>query len=245
MRFAVFASRNRKELLRDPLNIGFGIGFPLILLLLLSAMQANVPFDLFAIEKLVPGIAVFGLSFISLFSATMIAKDRTQSFLLRLYSSPLSAFDFIFAYTVPLVPIAIAQSAICFLTAFFLGLQFNSQVIVAMAVLFPMALFYIGLGLLAGSLLSDRQVAGLCGALLTNVSAWLSGTWFELHVVGDMFETIAYLLPFAHAVDAARGAIVGDYGSISPHLWWVIGYALSTMVIAITVFKRRMNGEYT
>ena len=122
MRSLAFASRNRKELLRDPLNLAFGIGFPVVLLFLLSAIQANIPVSLFRIARLSPGVAVFGLSFMSLFSGTLIAKDRTTSFLMRLFASPLSASDFILGYVLPLLPIALAQSAICFVTSFFLGL---------------------------------------------------------------------------------------------------------------------------
>lgn len=243
MRFVAFASRNHKELIRDPLNLAFGIGFPLALLLLLSAMQTNVPFDLFDIDKLAPGVAVFGLSFISLFSGTVIAKDRAHSFLMRLYSSPLTAFDFIFGYTMPLVPLAIAQSTICFIAAFFLGLSLNSNVVVAIIVLSPTVVLFIGFGLLAGSLLNDKQVGGVCGALLTNLSAWLSGTWFELSVVGGAFERIAFLLPFSHAVSATRAAIAGEHASMVFHLLWVTGYAIGIMGAAILVFKRRMNSE--
>ncbi|MDF2524826.1 MAG: transporter permease, partial [Clostridiales bacterium] len=73
MRLLAFSSRNLKEMLRDPLNMAFGIGFPLVILFLLSAIQANIPVSLFVIDSLVPGIAVFGYSFIALFSATLIS----------------------------------------------------------------------------------------------------------------------------------------------------------------------------
>ena len=243
MKSLVFASRNRKELLRDPLNLAFGIGFPLVLLLLLSAIQANVPVSLFEVEKLAPGQAVFGLSFNSLFSGMLIAKDRASSFLMRLFSSPLSAADFIGGYAMPLLPMAVAQSAICFGAAAFLGLPLNVHVLMAIVTLVPTAVLYIGIGLLAGSVFNDKQVGGICGALLTNVSAWLSGTWFELDLVGGAFKKASYLLPFAHAVDASRAATVGDYASIFPHLWWVMGYAFVVMVIAVVVFKNKMNSE--
>ena len=243
MRLLAFASRNRKELLRDPLNFAFGIGFPLVILLLLSAIQANIPVSLFSIQKLAPGMAVFGLSFISLFSGTLIAKDRTTSFLMRLFASPLSASDFILGYALPLLPMAILQSSVCFIASFFLGLPMNVNVLLALVVLIPPAILYIGIGLLAGSVLTDKQVGGICGALLTNVSAWLSGTWFDLSLVGGAFKRIAYALPFAHAVDATRAALAGDYASIFPHLWWVIGYAAVIMVIAVVVFKRKMNSD--
>ncbi len=243
MRLLVFASRNRKEILRDPLNLAFGIGFPVILLCLLSAIQSNIPVSLFEIEQLAPGIAVFGLSFISLFSGTLIAKDRSTSYLMRLFASPLTASDFILGYALPLIPMSIMQSIICFVFASFLGLSLNVNVLVALIVLIPTAILFISIGLLAGSVFTDKQVGGICGALLTNVSAWLSGTWFDLNLVGGTFKTIAYALPFAHAVDAAKAAIAGDYASIFPHLWWVIGYAVIIMVIAIVVFKRKMSSD--
>ena len=68
MRMLTFVKRNVLEILRDPLNLAFGLGFPLVLLLLLSAIQANVPVALFEIGHLTPGITVFGLSFLTLFS---------------------------------------------------------------------------------------------------------------------------------------------------------------------------------
>ena len=245
MRLLVFASRNRKELLRDPLNLAFGIGFPLVLLLLLSAIQRNVPVNLFKIDQLAPGIAVFGLSFIALFSGTLIAKDRTTSFLMRLFASPLTGSDFILGYTLPVLPMAILQSAITFGAAFFLGLAVNVNVLIALVVLIPAAVLFIAIGLLAGTVFTDKQVGAVCGALLTNVAAWLSGTWFSLDLVGGAFKTIAYLLPLAHAVDATRAAIAGDYGAIFPTLWWVIGHAAATMGIAVIVFKRKMQSDAT
>jgi len=243
MRTILFAQRNTKEILRDPMNLAFGIGFPLVVLLLLSAIQANIPIDLSRVEKLVPGIAVFGLSFLSLFSGMLIAKDRTTSFLIRLFTSPLSASNFILGYVLPLIPLAVAQSAICFIASFFLGLTVNVNVLLALIVLLPAALLFIGIGLLAGSVFNDKQVGGICGALLTNVSAWLSGTWFDLGLVGSRFKSISYALPFAHAVDATRAALAGDFPSIFPHLWWVIGYALIILVIAILVFGKKMKSD--
>lgn len=239
----VFAGRTRKELLRDPLNVIFALGFPIVVMLLLSAIQANVPQALFPIAQIAPGMAVFGLSFISLFSGTLIARDRSESFLMRLFASPMAPADFILGYALPLLPLSIAQSAICLGVAFFLGLPPTVHVLTTLLVLIPAALLYIAIGLLAGSLLTDRQVGGICGALLTNLSAWLSGTWFDLSLVGGAFEKIAYLLPFAHATDAGKAALAGDYAGIFPHLWWVIGYAALLMAIAVLVFRRKMKSE--
>lgn len=243
MKLLAFATRNSKEILRDPLNLVFGIGFPLAILLLLSAIQANIPVEMFVLDKLIPGIAVFGLSFISIFSGMLIAQDRGTSFLMRLFTTPLSASDYIMGYTLPLLPMAILQIAISFIAAFFLGMPVNTDVLLSLIVIMPTAVLFIGIGLLAGSIFNEKQVSSICGALLTNLSAWLSGTWFDLSLIGGWFKGIAYRLPFAHAVDAGRAAISGDYSSILPHLWWVIGYALVIMVIAVIVFRKKMSGD--
>ena len=238
-----FASRTVKELLRDPLNLAFGLGFPLVLLLLMTAIQANIPVSIFALDTLTPGVAIFGLSFISLFSATLISKDRTTSFLMRLFASPLSAGGFITAYTMPLLPMALAQTVICYLCAALLGMQMTLNVLLAVVTTIPAALLFIGIGLLCGSVFNDKQVGGICGALLTNVSAWLSGTWFDLNLVGGVFKQIAYALPFAHAVEAGRAAVAGDYGAIMPHLWWVIAYAAVVFALAVVVFRKKMHRD--
>lgn len=241
MRMLAFASRNTKEILRDPLTLAFGLGFPVAVLLLLTAIQSNIPVDLFALDRLTPGIAVFGLSFIALFSGMLLARDRTSSFLIRLFASPMSSRDFILGYALPLLPMAVAQSVLCFLLAFILGLPVTVTVIPAVLVNIPASLFFIGAGLLCGSVLNDKQVGGICGAMLTNLSAWLSGTWFDINLVGGGFKAVAELLPFAHAVNASRAALAGDYGAVLPELAWVCGWAVVVLTAAVLVFRKKMK----
>ena len=239
----IFAQRTAKEILRDPLNLAFGLGFPLALILLLSAIQANIPVALFEIGHLTPGIAVFGLSFMTLFAATLIAKDRQSALLQRLYTTPLTPTDFILGYTLPIIPVAIAQSALCYLAGAVLGLQITVNILYGILFTIPISLLYVALGLLCGSVLSDKQVGGICGALLTNLSAWLSGIWFDLDLVGGAFQKIAYALPFVHAVELQRAVIAGRFGDIFPHLWWVLAYAIVLLTAAILLFLRQMRKQ--
>ena len=243
MRMWTFAGRNTKELIRDPLTLLFGLGFPLVLLLLLSAIQANVPVPLFEIRHLTPGITIFGVSFMALFSATVISKDRGSSLLQRLYTTPLTSLDFILGYTLPLIPLSMAQCAVCYLAALALGLEPTVNILYATVCIVPISVLYIALGLLCGSVLSDKQVGGVCGALLTNLSAWLSGVWFDLELVGGAFQKIAHVLPFIHAVELERAVLAGDFGGIIPHLWWVLGYAAVTLALAVLLFLRQMKKQ--
>ncbi len=243
MRMLAFAGRNTKEILRDPLNLAFGLGFPLVLILLLSAIQANIPVELFEIQHLTPGITVFGLAFMTLFSATIIARDRGSSLLQRLYTTPLTPVDFILGYTLPMIPISVAQCVICYIAAIVLGLEITVNILYAVVCILPVSILYIALGLLCGSVFNDKQVGGICGALLTNLSAWLSGIWFDLDLVGGAFQKISYALPFVHAVDMERAVLAGDFDGVFPHLWWVLGYAAVLFLLAVLLFLRQMRDQ--
>ena len=243
MRTLTFAKRNTKEILRDPLNLAFMFGFPLVLLFLLSAIQSSVPVAIFEIESLTPGITVFGLSFMALFSATIISKDRKTALLQRLYTTPMTAKDFILGYTLPILPLTLVQAAVSYAVALILGLKITIGILYAMLFILPISLLYIGIGLLCGSLLNDKQVGGICGALLTNLSAWLSGAWFDLNLVGGAFQKIAYALPFVHAVELEKEALAGNLAGIFPHLWWVLGYAVVVLAAAVYFFLRQMKKQ--
>ncbi|MDE6131751.1 MAG: ABC transporter permease [Oscillospiraceae bacterium] len=243
MKLKAFSSRTAKEILRDPLNLGFGLGFPVVLILLLSAIQANIPVELFVIENLAPGIAVFGLSFMTLFSAALIAKDRDSAILQRLYTTPLTPKDFILGYTLPILPIAVAQCIVCYIFALILGLDITVRLLWSIIAIIPSALFFIALGLLCGSVFNDKQVGGICGALLTNLTAWLSGIWFDLELVGGAFKKIADLLPFIHAVELERAVLSGNYEDMFPHLYWVLGYIAVTFGLAVFAFLRQMKRQ--
>ena len=238
MRMLTFSGRTAREILRDPLTVLFGLGFPLVLLGLLTAIQKNVPVPLFALEKLTPGVAVFGQSFLTLFAAGLIARDRAGSFLQRLYTTPLTGADYILGYALPLVPMGLAQSAVCYGAAVCLGLPAAGIPLAVLAGL-PGLLFFTGLGLLCGTVLSDKQVGGLCGALLTNLTAWLSGAWFDVDMVGGWFRSLAQALPFLHAVELQRAALAGrgDWG----HLAWVAGYAALALAAAVGAFAAGMR----
>ncbi len=243
MRMLTFAKRCTKEILRDPINLAFGLGFPLVLLLLLSSLQKNIPVELFDIDTLTPGITVFGLSFMTLFSATLIAKDRESAFLQRLYATPLTGFDFILGYMLPLLPLAVSQTIICYLFAIPLGLTVSINIIYAIIGIIPMAVLNIALGLLCGSILGVKQVGGICGALLTNLSAWLSGVWFDLKLVGGFFEKIANVLPFVHAAEMEKALFSGNFELAITHVMSIILYSVFITAIAVLSFLRQMKKQ--
>ena len=243
MRILTFSKRCMKEILREPINLAFGLGFPIVILVLLSAMQANIPVELFAIESLAPGVAVFGLAFITLFSATLVAKDRESSFLQRLYTTPLRPCEFILGYMLPLLPISLGQSAVCYMASIALGLPISVNILLALVAMIPATVLYISLGLFVGSLVGVKAAGGLCGGLFTNLSAWLSGVWFDLSLVGGVFEKVARVLPFVHAVELQRAIVSGSAEGLVVRFAVVTVYAIAITVCAVFVFLGQMKKQ--
>ena len=241
MRMLSFAARNRKEILRDPINLFFGLGFPIVLMLLLYAIQSKIPVSLFEIAHLTPGIAVFGLSFMTLFSATVISKDRASAFMMRLLTTPLKGTDFILGYTIPMLAMAFVQSVICYFFAILLGLTIKIEIVYAILLNLPTAVLFIAMGLFFGSIFNDKQVGGICGALLTNLCAWLSGAWFDLKLVGGVFFSIAKALPFYHAVELQREILSVTTKDFWLHFVVVLAYAIVFTILAILTFLRKIK----
>ena len=183
MRMVLFAKRNIKEILRDPVNLFFSLGFPLVLLVLLSIINAAIPPEakntMFQIQNLAPGLAMFGSVFMALFAGMLLSKDRTSSFLMRLFTSPMTAADFILGYTLPMFVMTIVQAAITLLAAGAFEFDIHINILFAISMTAVTSLFFVGTGLLFGSLLNEKAVGGVCGALLTNIAGWLSGVFIR------------------------------------------------------------------
>lgn len=241
MKALTFAQRNRKEILRDPMTLLFGMVLPVLMLWLFSMMSENMPFDLFTLEKLAPAIIVFSFSFITLFTGMLIGRDKSSSYLMRIFASPMAAIDYLIGYALPLLPVAFIQMSACYGAALLLGMPFTYDAIPAFGLLVIISFLYIAFGLFFGTFFTDRQV-GAIFAIFVNVTTWFSGTWFGLDMIGGTFQTIAYLLPFAHAVDAVRAAFAGNYGDVLMPMLWVIAYTVVIFGIAVWGFRKRMRG---
>lgn len=247
MRTFLFAKRNTKEILRDHVNLFFSLGFPLVLLVLLSIINSAIPAEakntLFEINNLAPGLAMFGSVFMALFAGMLLSKDRTSSFLMRLFTSPMTAADFILGYTLPMIFMTTAQASITLLLAGAFGLDINIYIICGIIMTTLTSLLFVGTGLFFGSILNDKAVSGVCGALLTNIAGWLSGVFIPIDIIGGTFKKITNILPFYHSVETIRMSLTGDFNHLLPHLLIVTAYTVVVFALAIITFPRKMNGE--
>ena len=242
MRFVELAKRNLKEALKDPLSIGVTVVLPLGLMLILSLLGKQIEDQApqLSATMLAPGMALFGFAMLVFSSGFLLARDRESALLTRLLTAPLTPTDFIAAYSLPYIPIAIIQMAAIFAIGGFLGLEIAGNAGLVFLVLLVMAIGYIGLGMILGSVLGSKQVGfGYTVALLPTI---FSGTWFELEVFGGVFSSIMNALPFAHALDASRDVMVhgAGFSDIATDFFWVLGYTLVFFALGIFLFRRRM-----
>lgn len=241
MKTWIYAKRNLKELLSDSLSLIFMIGLPAFLLVFMVLLNKKLPFnEAFKPENFVPSAIIFSFAFLTMFSASLIAKDRGSNFLSRMFVSPLKAHNYILGYTIPILIIAVIQSIILYSVGFAVGLPFNVNVIISLPFLIIVALLFVSLGLLFGSILIDKQVGPIV-SILVQVVAFLSGMWFSLDLIGGAFKVIGYILPFVHSVNLIKYVLVGDYHLLLVPMLVISGYIIALMLLAIFLFKKNMK----
>jgi ABC-2 type transport system permease protein len=241
MRMINFAKRNFKELIRDPLSIVFEIALPLFLLFIFQ--QFNIPEDNYKLENFTPSIILFGFSFITLFSASLIAKDRTSSLLIRLGTSPMKPRDYILGYILSLLPIVLIQNVLFFIVAVLLGLDFSLSIISTILVSIIISIFFISLGILIGSLVSEKASGGL-GSIIVQLVCFTSGMYFPKDIIGGVFEIICKLLPFEACLNIIQSTLHNDFSSVScMNIIVFFIYFIAIIFLSIVVFRKRMISD--
>lgn len=237
----IYAGRNLKELINDLLSLAFTIVLPAFLLIIMVSLNNKLQFSSsYKPENFVPATIIFSYAFLTMFSGMLIAKDRDSSFLSRMFVSPLKSYNYILGYIIPLLIIAFIQALLLYIIGFTMGLSFTINIIASIPFLLLIALLFIGLGLLMGSILKDQQV-GPISSILVQIVAFMSGMWFDLELVGGAFKTIGYILPFAHAVDLIKLVLHGNYSQIGVPMLVICIYVISITLLAIFAFKRNMK----
>ena len=241
MRMINFAKRNFKELIRDPLGLVFEIALPLFLLFIFQ--QFDIPAENYRLENFTPSIILFGFSFITLFSATLISKDRTSSFLIRLGTSPMKSSDFILGYIVSLLPIVLIQNILFFITAIILGLKPTLSILPTIIVSMLVSIFFISLGILIGSLVSEKATGGL-GSIIVQLVCFTSGMYFPKESIGGVFEIICRILPFEGCLNLIQGTLHNDFSNVLPvHIIVFSLYFIAVIILSIIAFKKKMISD--
>ena len=239
MRIYSFSKRNFKEIIRDPLSIIFAVLLPLFLLFIFQ--QFKIPNNVYRIENFTPGIIIFSFSFITMFTATLIAKDRTTSLLIRLGVSPMKPMEYIIGYTLSVLPLVIIQNILFFVVAIMLGLSPSINILFTILVSLLISILFIALGILIGSITTEKSASG-ASSIIVQLVAFTSGMYFSADMIGKFFNTLCNILPFKSALDIIKSVLNGTVIDLSK-LLIVTGYGVLSVVLAIIIFKRNMISD--
>ncbi|MGN0488337.1 MAG: ABC transporter permease [Ruminococcus sp.] len=246
MKSLIFAKRNTKEILRDPMSYIFILGFPVILLIVFQIISNSLPENapkIFSLNFLSSGIAVFSFSFVMLYMSLLVSGDRTTTFLSRLYTSPMKSTDFILGYTLPGMAISMIQLIVCYITVALLHFITGDQIdflnlIITIPVFIPVMLLFVALGVISGSLFSSKSAPGICSVVI-NVAGFLGGVWMPVNEMGA-YETVCEFLPFYPAVQIGRSITYGNDitgGKIPIYVIISIIYILVFFILSIIIFN--------
>ncbi|MFO7524283.1 MAG: ABC transporter permease [Ignavibacteriaceae bacterium] len=242
MKYVYFAKRNFKEILRDPLSLILGVLLPVFFILLFSTISKNVPVEVFKPVSIVPGISIFGFTFITMFLGLLIAKDKSTSFLTRLFISPLKPKDFIIGYSIPLLPFSLIIGIACLIVGVFVGLPVSMKIVYTLVSFIPYILFSVFIGIFLGVVCNETQIMAI-GNIYIIASALLGGAWMDLNILGETIKSITVILPFSHAIEFSRIILSGRQDNIWIHLVIVTGYAILFFFLSVYFFTRKMKSD--
>ena len=241
MRTLNFAKRNFKEIIRDPLSIIFSVLLPLFLLFIFK--QINIPNESYELHNFTPGIVVFGFSFITLFTAMLVSKDRTSSLLIRLGISPMKPIEYILGYMLSIIPLILIQNVLFFILAIALGLSFSINIIGAILISIVVAILFIAIGIILGSLFSEKASSGI-SSIVVQLVCFTSGMYFPRELLGDVFSRICEYLPFESCVTIIKGVMNANLESITIRNIIVFSiYTILALIISILIFKEKMISD--
>ncbi|HYX07896.1 MAG TPA: ABC transporter permease [Bacteroidales bacterium] len=242
MKSLYFAQRNLKEILRDPLSLVLGVLLPVFFIFLFSTISKNAPIDVFKPVNIVPGITIFGFTFTTMFLGLLIAKDKSSSFLTRLFISPLKPKDFIIGYSIPLLPFSLIIGIVCLVIGIVVGVPTSLTLVYTLISFVPYILFSVFIGIFLGVICNETQIMAI-GNIYIIASALLGGAWMDLNILGDNIKKITEVLPFSHAIEASRIVLSGKQDNIWIHLLIVSIYAVLFFLLAVYFFNKKMKSD--
>lgn len=244
-RIKAYSRRVFLELIRDPLSYVFALGFPIVMLVVMTLVNSSIPAEagmkIFELESLAPAVYIFGLTFVMLFDALLLSKDREEAFLIRLYTSPMRDGEFIVSYIFPTLVLAVLQGIITFLSALIISLGSGGgfSVVGALAsivVSVPSAVLMILLGLFFGCLFNEKAAPGISSVVISAASL-LGGIWMDIEAMGGVWMKICSILPFYHAVKSARMAYSLDFSGIFVHVSVTAVYCAVLLLADVLLFR--------
>ena len=241
MRTLNFAKRNFKEIIRDPLSIIFAILLPMFLLFIFR--QFKIPNENYELNNFTPGIIVFSLSFITLFTGMLISKDRSTSFITRLQISPMSSKNYIFGYMISIIPLVLVGTTLFLLLACVLGLNFNINILYTLLITIIISILFIGFGVIIGSIFNEKS-SSLASSIIIQLVCFTGGVYFPKELLGKFFSKLCDYLPFYSCTSILKGILNNNMNLINlQNIITFIIYLIIVIILSTITMKKRINSD--
>ena len=209
---------------------------------ILMSTELNVGSQVFTyIDYLVPGLIGFSILTSPMFSMVEISADYRKNGIFRQLSlTPLTKAEWLSAKIIWYIILTMISAVIM--------ISFGTEVfhahtpltfgILPFLILGP--LFFVSLGMLAGSVARTPESAAVIGNLITFPMMFLAGTFFPVSSFSPPLQTFAHVLPLYYVIDGMNQVILFSNTSraFTDGVVILLGSAV-VFVLAILTFKWR------
>lgn len=234
-----------KLLARERVRLVFGVGFPLLLLVVFGSIPAfTKPNDTFGghtlLDAYVPILIAFSVALLALTALpTVLADYRERGILRRLRTTPAGPARVLAAQLLTnLAIVAAATIAILLIARFGYGVALPQQFggFVLATVLTVAALM--GTGLFIAAVAPTAKAAQTSGTLLFYPMMFFAGLWLPLAAMPSVLRHISHATPLGAAVQALQDTSQGHW----PHLLQ-IGTLVAWTVVLLAASARFFRWE--
>jgi len=203
-----------------------------------------------SVQHNIPAWTLFAIFFMILPLSLNVVHEKGQGTFVRLQTTPINYFTIIAGKAALFLLVSIVQfSIILFLGIFvfpLLGLpvlDIGNSLGLLYIVALSAGLAAVGLGILLGTIFNSHEQAAPFGAVLVVLLAAIGGVWVPVFAMPNTMQMIAKISPMNWGLEAFYDCFLrkGSIQSILPEIGLLIGFFISTIVIAILYYEKKKS----
>ncbi|HEY9877574.1 MAG TPA: ABC transporter permease [Leptolyngbyaceae cyanobacterium] len=166
-------------------------------------------------------------------SVATVVAEREQQTLKRLFLSPLSGISYFLGIFVAHAVIGLGQTVLVYAIASFQGASFEGSISLGVLIILLSIAAYVGVGFILGTQFARRteDINALIAAFGVPLLI-LGGAFLPAALFPQSLLNIAQFNPIYHMIEALYGVSAEGEGlaEISAHFWFLVAFALATVV---------------
>ena len=191
--------------------------------------------------------AMIGLilqSITSTLSASAIVRERENGTIEQLIVTPVRAWELIVGKLFPYTFIAFADVLEILVLGtlwFHVPIRGSIGLLLALAALFLIT--SLSLGLLISTAARTQREAQTLGMIIQLPSMFLSGFFFPIAAMPPVLQWVSALVPLKYFMIIIKAIVLKGAGLqlLMPEVWALVAFALVTMVLAVSRFRKRLD----